>query len=68
MSLVVVGSVALDDIEAPAGSVKSVLGGAAPYCAVASRYFVPTRIVGVIGDDFPQEHRLPRSRGIDSRA
>jgi len=56
MSLLVVGSVALDDIEAPAGSVKSVLGGAASYFAVASSYFVRTRVVGVIGDDFPQEH------------
>ena len=47
MSLLVVGSVALDDIEAPAGSVKSVLGGAASYCSVASSYFVRTRAVGV---------------------
>ena len=36
MSLLVVGSVALDDIEAPAGQVKSVLGGAASYFGVAS--------------------------------
>jgi sugar/nucleoside kinase (ribokinase family) len=66
MSLVVVGSVALDDIEAPAGSVKSVLGGAASYCSVASSYFVRTQAVGVTGDDFPQEHlRFLASRGID---
>jgi sugar/nucleoside kinase (ribokinase family) len=66
MSLLVVGSVALDDIEAPAGSVKSVLGGAACYCAVASSYFVPTQAVGVTGDDFPVEHlEFLASRGID---
>ena len=66
MSLLVVGSVALDDIEAPAGSVKAVLGGAASYCSVASSYFVRTRAVGVTGDDFPQEHlEFLASRGID---
>jgi sugar/nucleoside kinase (ribokinase family) len=66
MSLLVVGSVALDDIEAPAGSVKSVLGGAASYCSVASSYFVRTRAVGVTGDDFPTEHlEFLASRGID---
>jgi sugar/nucleoside kinase (ribokinase family) len=66
MSLVVVGSVALDDIEAPAGSAKSVLGGAASYCSVAASYFVKTRAVGVTGDDFPQEHLdFLASRGVD---
>jgi sugar/nucleoside kinase (ribokinase family) len=66
MSLLVVGSVALDDIEAPAGSVRSVLGGAACYCSVASSYFVRTQIVGVTGDDFPQQHLdFLASRGID---
>jgi sugar/nucleoside kinase (ribokinase family) len=66
MALVVVGSVALDDIEAPAGSVKSVLGGAASYCSVASSYFVRTQAVGVTGDDFPEEHlAFLASRGID---
>jgi len=66
MSLVVVGSVALDDIEAPAGSAKSVLGGAASYCSVAASYFTKTRAVGVTGDDFPQEHLdFLASRGVD---
>ncbi len=56
MSLLVVGSVALDDIEAPAGKVDGVLGGAACYFAVAARYLNPVRAVGVVGSDFPQEH------------
>ena len=56
MSLLVVGSVALDDIEAPAGSVKGVLGGAASYFGVAASFFVPVRVVAVVGDDFPEEH------------
>jgi len=66
VSLLVVGSVALDDIEAPAGSVKSVLGGAASYCAIAASYFVRAQVVGVTGDDFPQEHlEFLAARGID---
>ncbi|MCP4005651.1 MAG: sugar kinase [bacterium] len=65
-SLLVVGSVALDDIEAPAGSAKGVLGGAASYFAVAASYFVDVRAVGVTGNDFPQEHLdFLASRGID---
>ena len=66
MSVLVVGSVALDDIEAPAGSAKSVLGGAASYFGVAASYFTPVRVVAVVGDDFPQEHvDFLASRGLD---
>jgi sugar/nucleoside kinase (ribokinase family) len=66
VSLLVVGSVALDDIEAPGGRVKRVLGGAACYFAVAARYLAEVRAVGVIGDDFPEEHlEFLRSRDID---
>jgi sugar/nucleoside kinase (ribokinase family) len=66
MSLLVVGSVALDDIEAPAGSAKSVLGGAASYFGVAASFFTPVRVVAVVGDDFPEEHvAFLASRGLD---
>lgn len=66
MSLLVVGSVALDDIEAPGGKVQGVLGGAACYFAVAASYLAPVRAVGVIGNDFPEEHlEFLRSRDID---
>ena len=66
MSVLVVGSVALDDIETPSGKVDSVLGGAASYFAVASRFFSEVRAVGVIGEDFPPEHlAFLESRGID---
>jgi sugar/nucleoside kinase (ribokinase family) len=66
VSLLVVGSVALDDIEAPGGRVEGVLGGAACYFAVAASYLAPVRAVGVIGDDFPEEHlEFLRTRGID---
>jgi sugar/nucleoside kinase (ribokinase family) len=66
MSLLVVGSVALDDIEAPAGSAKGVLGGAASYFGVAASFFVPVRVVAVVGEDFPEEHvRFLASKGLD---
>jgi len=58
MSLVVVGSVALDSISTKAGSVTDALGGSAVYASIAASYFSETRIVGVIGEDYPQ-------RGID---
>lgn len=66
MSLLVVGSVALDDIEGPAGSAKNVLGGAASYFGVAASFFTPVRVVAVVGDDFPEEHlRFLASKGLD---
>lgn len=58
MSLVVVGSIALDSISTKAGSVTDALGGSAVYASIAASYFSEARIVGVIGEDYPQ-------RGID---
>jgi sugar/nucleoside kinase (ribokinase family) len=66
MSLLVVGSVALDSLETPFGRRDDVLGGSASYFSVAASFFGPTRMVAVVGDDFPEEHvRLFSSRGID---
>jgi sugar/nucleoside kinase (ribokinase family) len=66
MSLLIVGSVALDHIEAPAGSVEDALGGAACYASVAASYFTEVRAIGVAGDDFPQRHLdFLAGRGID---
>ncbi|MBI2430369.1 MAG: sugar kinase [Ignavibacteriales bacterium] len=56
MSLLVVGSVAIDDIETPFGKAVNVLGGSAVYIAVAASYFTPNvRLVGIVGGDYPQE-------------
>lgn len=67
MTVLVVGSIGLDDIESPAGKVAGVLGGAASYFAVAARYFAAVRAVGVVGDDFPPEHmEFLVSRGVDT--
>ncbi len=67
MSLLVVGSVALDTVETPFGSVKDALGGSAVYISAAASYFTsPVRLVGVVGDDFPKEHiQFLESRQID---
>ncbi len=66
MSLVVVGSVALDTVETPRGRVDDALGGAALYFALAASFFTPVRMVGVVGADFPRATLDElRTRGID---
>ena len=66
MSLLVVGSVAIDTLETPRGRAPDVLGGAATYFAVAASFFGPVRLVAVIGDDFPRaELDWFVRRGID---
>jgi sugar/nucleoside kinase (ribokinase family) len=66
MPLLAVGSVALDSLETPFGRRDDVLGGSASYFSVCSSFFGPTRVVAVVGEDFPEEHvALFRSRGID---
>lgn len=55
MSLLVVGSLALDTIETPFGKTTEALGGSAVYISVAASYFTaPIKLVGVVGGDFPQ--------------
>jgi len=66
MSLLVVGSVALDDVETPYGARRNELGGSAVYFSFAAACFGPVRLVGVVGSDFPAQYleRLAR-RPID---
>lgn len=65
MSIVVVGSLGLDDVQTPHGSVKSVLGGSASYFSVAAQHFAPVGLVAVVGSDFPSDyHELLKARGI----
>jgi sugar/nucleoside kinase (ribokinase family) len=55
VSLLVVGSLALDTIETPFGKAKETLGGSAVYISTAASYFAsPVRLVGVVGGDFPK--------------
>ena len=67
MSLLVVGSVALDSVHTPQDSREDILGGSAVYFSYAASYFTAVRLVGAVGEDWPQEHtRLLQSRNIDT--
>lgn len=67
MKIVVVGSVAFDDVETPFGKVENVLGGSATFFSVAASFFAPVAVVAVVGSDFPKaELDFLRSRGIDT--
>ena len=64
--ILVVGSIGLDTVETPFGTVQEVLGGAASYAATAASFFSDVRLVGVVGEDFPSEHvNFFTGRGID---
>src|ERR1700757_2195493 len=65
-SLIVVGSVAFDSIETPHGTVEQALGGSATFFSYAASFFTRPRLVGVVGEDFPeQERRVLGERNID---
>jgi len=67
--LVMVGSVALDTVETPFGSVTDALGGAGVYASCAASLFTPVMLVGVVGEDFPEEHLAAlRERRVDTTA
>ncbi len=67
MSLLVVGSMALDSVETPRDRRDDVPGGSAMYFSYAASYFGPVRLVGVVGDDWPGEHTsLLAKRGVDT--
>lgn len=66
MAVLIVGSIALDNIKTPLESRSGLLGGSASYASLAASFFAPARLVGIVGTDFPREHiSLFESRGID---
>lgn len=66
MRLLVVGSVALDSVRTPFGEVKNALGGSAIYASYSASFFTGPDLVGVVGEDFPQEYlNLLKERKID---
>jgi len=68
MAITVVGSVAFDSIETPAGRRERCLGGAATYFSLAASYFCDVRVIAVVGDDFgADEEAVFRARSIDMR-
>ena len=56
MSLMILGTVAIDNIKTTKEERKNLLGGSASYCAMSARLFTEVEIISVIGEDFPQEH------------
>jgi len=67
MDLAIVGTMALDTVETPFGNVKDALGGSGSYAGCAASFFARPGLVGVVGEDFPDEHLAAlRSRGIDT--
>ncbi len=68
VSLLVVGTVALDSVKTPFGNVENALGGSATYFSTSASYFADVRLVAVIGVDFPKEHiRFLKSKNVDTR-
>lgn len=66
MSLLVVGSVALDSVETPFGRTNDALGGSAVYFGASASLFHPVQLVGVVGEDFPMDELdFLRRRGVD---
>jgi sugar/nucleoside kinase (ribokinase family) len=68
VSILVVGSVALDCVQTPFGRVHDALGGAATYFSTVASLYDQVNLVGVVGTDFPQEHiDFLAGRGVDIR-
>jgi len=68
MAITVVGSVAYDSIETPAGRRERCLGGAATYFSLAASFFTDVRVIAVVGEDFgPAEQAVFDARKIDTR-
>jgi sugar/nucleoside kinase (ribokinase family) len=66
MSVLIVGSTALDSIKTPKAENPRLLGGSASHAAVAASFFSPVKLVGVVGDDFPKSYlQLYRRHKID---
>lgn len=65
MSILVVGSVALDSIETPFGKRKEILGGSATFFSISASFFDKVNIIAAVGEDFPKKYlQLLKERGI----
>ena len=66
MSVLVVGSVALDSVETPFGKAEEALGGSGTFFSASASHFTPVRLVGVVGDDYPIDKlHVLAERGVD---
>ena len=67
MSVLIVGSIALDTVKTPVEEHADLLGGSASYAALGASFFTPVKLVGIVGDDFPDsEFDFWKSRQIDA--
>ena len=68
MSITVVGSVAFDTVETPAGRRERCLAGAATYFSLSASFFTDVRVIAVVGEDFgPEQESVFAARNIDTR-
>ena len=68
MAITVVGSVAYDTIETPAGRRERCLGGAATYFSLSASFFTDVRVIAVVGEDFgKRQEAIFQARNIDTR-
>ena len=66
MTVLVVGSVALDSVETPFGKADNVLGGSANFFAASASHLTPVQLVGVVGSDYPMDQlQALAKRGVD---
>src|SRR6516165_3456044 len=66
MSVLIVGSIAIDNIKTQLEEHQELLGGSASYASVSASFFSPVNLVGIVGADFPKEHiQLFKSRAVD---
>ena len=66
MSILVVGSIAVDSVETPFGVCERALGGAANFFSMTASLFTKVHLVGVVGEDFPRDHLgFLETRGVD---
>ncbi len=66
MSILAIGSVALDTVETPHGRAERVIGGSATFFSAAASVIAPVRVVAVVGDDYPLERlRFLTERSTD---
>ena len=66
MTVLVVGSVALDSVETPFGKADNVIGGSGTFFSASASHLSPVQLVGVVGDDYPMAQLEPlKRRGVD---
>jgi sugar/nucleoside kinase (ribokinase family) len=66
MSIIVLGTVALDGVKTPSGRRQELLGGSAAHFSMAARLFTKVNLIAIVGNDFPQKHiNFLRNKGLN---